>query len=320
LSKNWFRVAKKFLPLIGIIIFIFTIYNLNTEKIIDAFLSINPLFIVLSTLLTIPVLIIRNYSWQIILKEQKISVGYWQSLKIYLIGIFYSSITPGYLGILMKIPYLKEKTGAPYGKLFVNVIINSITSNLSLYGVIIVGAIIVIGTFPELIIISVMWAIILAVILLYFIRKERGEKLLYALIKYLIPKKLKHDFNRFVNTFYIDFPRLRILILPFILGIIKWIIILSQEYIIVLAVGADIPYLYFLLLFPVANVAGYIPISFAGLGVRELTAIVIFSTLFAVQEEKILVFTLVGFIITDIFIAFAGFLLTLTEAGKKPIS
>ncbi len=317
MARKIFKQAKKFLPLIGIAIFVYIVYNLDIEKIIVVFLSINPIFIICSLTLTIPRLIIRNTAWQIIQKEQKITISFFQSLKIFLIGYFYGSITPGYIGQLMRVPYMKEKTGAPYGKLFVNSLMETIIHTLSLYGMMLIGALLVIGVLPELLYISITWVVLLAIILFYFVKRERGEKLFRLLIQYLIPKKLKTNLYRFVDTFYTDFPEIKKLLLPLILGIFTWIIIFSQEYIIVLALGIDIPYLYFLLLFPIANVVGFIPITFAGLGTRELTAIFLFSTLFGVVEEEVFVFTLLGFVITDIFTGFIGFILSLTETKKR---
>jgi uncharacterized membrane protein YbhN (UPF0104 family) len=72
-------------------------------------------------------------------------------------------------------------------------------------------------------------------------------------------------------------------------------------------------------LFPIANTAGYLPITFAGLGTRELTAIFIFSTLFAAPEEKIFVVSIMGFLITDILIGFIGFILSLFEIHPKKL-
>jgi uncharacterized membrane protein YbhN (UPF0104 family) len=83
---------------------------------------------------------------------------------------------------------------------------------------------------------------------------------------------------------------------------------------ILLGLGLQIPYFAFLVLFTIANTAGFIPITFGGLGTRELTAIFIFTTLFSVAKEQILVLSLVGFIITDLFLGFLGFLLSLTES------
>ena len=317
MTKEIFKHAKKFLPFIGIIILIYIIYTLDVEKIKNAFFSIKPIFIILALSLTLPRILIRNYAWQLIQKEQNIKLTFFQSLKIFLIGYFYGSITPGYLGQLMRVPYMKKKTGEPYGKLFVNSSIESIVHSSSMYIMIIIGALLIVETFPGIFPITIVWIIILAIIIVYFIKKERGEKLFYTLITYLIPKKLKHNLNRFVQTFYNDFPKINRLILPFILGIFTWIIIFSQEYIIVIALGLNIPYIWFLLLFPLANAAGFLPITFAGLGTRELAAIVLFSTLFAVGKEEILVVSLVGFIITDLFTGFIGFLATLTETGEK---
>ncbi len=311
------KTVKKFLPFIGISIFLYILYTLDVEKIIDAFFSIHPIYIILSLSLTIPRLIIRNYAWQLIQREQKISLHFFQSLKIFLIGYFYGCITPSYIGQLMRVPYLKEVTKQPYGKLFVNSVLETVIHTLSLYGMMIIGALIVIGTSPEIFWITIIYLLILGAILFYFLKRERGEKLFYALIKYFIPKKLKNNFNKFVSTFYADFPSIKKLILPLVIGLFTWIIIFSQEYIFVFALGVDIPYLYFLLLFPIANTAGFLPITFGGLGTRELTSIFIFSTLFNAEAEKIFVFTLLGFIITDLCTGFIGFVLSLTETRKK---
>ena len=317
--KKLLKYVKKFLPLIGIVILIYIIYSLDIEKIKDALFSINPIFIILALTLTLPRLLIRNYAWQLIQKEQKITLGFSESLKIFLIGFFYGSISPGYIGQLMRVPYIKVKTGAPYGKLFVNSTLEVVIHTMSLYGMILLGAFLIIGTRPDLFFISALAIFIIIAILLYFVKKERGEKLFYFGIKYFIPKKLKKHFIQFVDTFYTDFPRIRKLIIPMILGVFTWIIIFSQEYLVVMALGLPIPYLYFLLLYPIANIIGFIPITFAGLGTREATAIFLFCTVcqFNVSEEEILVVSLVGFLLTDIFTGFLGFIVSLFENHPK---
>ena len=123
--------------------------------------------------------------------------------------------------------------------------------------------------------------------------------------------------NTFVDSFYDDFPKIRSLIIPFFLGSVTWIIMFFQIYLIVLGLGVSIPFIAFILLYPVANTAGFIPISLAGLGTRELTAIIIFSSLYAVSQEQVFVFTLVGFLVTDALTGLFGFILSLSEARKK---
>jgi uncharacterized protein (TIRG00374 family) len=290
---------------------------LQIDRIITAFLSVKPIYILLALPLTLPRVIIRTSAWQLIQKEQKIHVGYWQSFQIFLIGYFYGSITPGYIGQLMRVPYLKEITREPYGKLFVNTLIETIVHTSSLYVMIIIGAALVISSSPNLFYLSVIWIFLFGLILLFFLKKERGETLFSRLIYYLIPSKVKVHFYQFIGTFYKDFPKVRNLLLPLFLGVFTWIIIFTQEYFIVLALDLSIPYHLFLLLFPVANVAGFLPISFAGLGTREAVAVLLFTSLFLVPDEEIFVVSLLGFLITDIFTGFIGFLISLTYMRKN---
>ena len=317
MTKQLFRYVKKFLPIIGILLLAYLVYIIGPEDILNSVFQIHPIYIVIALFLMIPRVFVRNYAWQLIQKEQKIKIGYWQSLKIMLIGFFYGSWTPGYVGQLMRIPYMKQKTSEPYGKLFINVIIEVTLHSLSLYLIIVIGALLILSYQPAILYIIIAYLVITGVILFYFIKKERGEKLLCTLIKWFIPKSFKGSFNSFVSTFYTDFPKIRRLVLPFIISSISWILIFTQEYIIIIALDLDIPYLYFLLLFPIANAAGFIPATFGGLGFREYVAVLIFSTIFLVPDEKILVVSILGFLITDVFTGFIGFLLSLTETRDK---
>jgi len=315
--KKLFSYAKKFLPLIGIVILIILIINLDVEKIKNAFLSIEPIYVIIALSLTLPAMLVRNIAWQLLQREQKIHISFYRSLKIYMIGFFYCSITPAYAGHLMRVPYMGEETNQPYGKLFVNVFIDSTLRTIGQYFMILIGAILVFSTRSDIFWINAILLSITLILSFYFIKKERGEKVIFTLIRFFIPKRYKDKFYSFVNTFYKDFPRITRLIPIMFINLLSWLIIFSQEYIIVMALGLEIPFHLFILLFPLANVAGFLPITFAGLGVREAASIAIFSTLFAIGKEEILVFTLVGFIITDMFPGFIGFLVSLTEAGEK---
>jgi glycosyltransferase 2 family protein len=314
MASDLVKKAKLILPFIGLGILAYIVYSLDIHKIVSAFLSIDPRYIAYALLLTMPLILIRITAWLLILKEQKVKIRFFRLMKIYLIGVFYGSISPGYFGQLMRVSYLKDRTGEPYGKLFVNTVIETFVHTASLYGMMVIGAVLVIETLPQLLPLTVIWIVGVSIVAIYFIRKERGEKLFRTLITYLIPKNVKRHFHDFVDTFYVDFPRFSAMITPYLLGIITWVIAFSQEYMIVLGLGLEIPYFAFLFLFPIANTAGFLPITFAGLGVREAAAIFIFSTLFSASSEQILVLSLMGFIVTDLFLGFLGFLLSLTES------
>ncbi len=308
------RWLKFILPFVGLAFFVFLIYTISPQNIVTAFLSIDVRYILAAFTLTIPILVIRIYAWQWINRSQHIHIGNLRMLKIYLMGLFYGVGTPGYLGQIMRVPYMKNVTGAPYGKLFVNVVLETFVHTLSLYVMMVCGAILVVGMLPQLLWFTILWILVVLAVFLFLVKKERGDRLFQGLVRLLIPRKVRGQVSSFTETFYQDFPRLRILAVPVLLGALTWVLTFTQEYFIVLALGLPIPYLVFLLLYPVANTAGFLPISIAGLGTREFTAIAIFTTLFMVSSADVFVVSIAGFMVTDVFLAVIGFFLTMTEA------
>lgn len=329
MKKQIFKHAKKFLPFIGLALLIFYIIfhlelndpvRLNEAK--TYILTIlSSIFLPIAVVLTIPRVLIRNYAWQLVLKEQDIKIGFCQSLKVFLIGYFYGTFTPGYYGQIIRIAYLKEKTNQPYGKLFVNTFIEITMRGVSIYIMIVIGAILFLSENPEyhyILYLTIIWLIIFFSTISFFIKKERGEKVFRVIVKIFIPSRLKSDLNRFVETFYQEFPRIKKLILPITLSVFTWIIIFTQEYLLIIPLNLEIDYFVFLLIYPIANVAGFIPITIAGIGTREITAITIFTFLYpSVTGLQIFVIAIIGFLITDVITGFVGFFLSLTEAKSR---
>ncbi|GAH09297.1 unnamed protein product, partial [marine sediment metagenome] len=98
-------------------------------------------------------------------------------------------------------------------------------------------------------------------------------------------------------------------------------IIYSQIYILGLSLDIEIPYLVFLMLYAIANIVAFIPITFAGLGTREATLIFLFS-FFGVSPEKAVVISLAGHLVTDMLTGFYGFIISVVETrnNKKDLS
>ena len=313
LRKKLYNYFKKLIPLTGIILLIYIIYDIGFEKITDTFLQISPIYILISASLTFPRLFIRNTQWQYILKSQKIMVSYWTSMKIFLISYFYGAITPGYLGLMIRIPYMKEATHQPFGKIFVNSMVETAVHGISLYIMMLLGALAVADQYPEILYGALIFVAATLFIYVFFINRDRGEKTFYFFIRIMIPKVFKKHLTRFVDTFYEDFPNLRDLVIPFLLGIPAWIIIYSQIYIISIPLGIEIPYFTFLVLYAIGNIVALIPITTAGLGTREAALIFLFG-LYGMPPETAVVISLAGHLLTDVLTGIYGFIISLTEA------
>ncbi len=81
-------------------------------------------------------------------------------------------------------PSLCEKTREPFGKLFINTIIDTFVHSFSIYGMIIIGAFLVVGTIPELLPVTIAWMVGFCLAVLYFSGKKRGEKFFRLIITY----------------------------------------------------------------------------------------------------------------------------------------
>ena len=116
---------KKILPVVGIIVLIVIFTTLDLRKIYDIFYSINPLYSLICFFAIIPILLLVNVEWQILLKKQKIKVDFLYSLKNIFIGYFYGFITPGGIGAYTRSLYLQEESKTPLPKCLSNIIISS---------------------------------------------------------------------------------------------------------------------------------------------------------------------------------------------------
>jgi len=286
---------KKILPIIGIALFFYLIYTTGLQRIAATFMKISPLHIVAVILLSIPVVLINNFQWQLILKKHKIKISYIESLKISIVSVFYGAVTPGKIGTYVKIYYLKEKTKQPYGKLFTNALIFSVITYITLFCFLIIGSLFFISKIPVMLpIVIICFTIFIALIVILY-KKERGEKIFKLLLKLTISKKLKKLFSKFLKTFYDDFPKLKGLILPLLIDFPAIALSYTQIYIIALSLGIRIPYYEFIFICPIITIATLIPFSPGALGIREASVMGMLS-FYGVAPEVAFVLSLASFL------------------------
>jgi len=298
-NKNIINISRKTIPFIGIAIFAYLIYNIGVNNIIQIFMKIPPVNILIILLLLIPSLLITNYQWGIVLKKHKFNISFKKSLEILLVSGFYSSITPGKIGTWIKVYFLKKETKEPYGKCFVNSYIFSAISMMSFFILLFVGSFYLIKKIPIALPIATISLVLFTFICLYFYRRERGENTLKILIKYFIPKTIKPLLQRFIKTFYQDLPKIKDLIIPFLIDVPVMILAYSQLYIVVISLNAGIPYIDFIFLCPIIALITMIPITPGSFGTREITIIYLFS-LYGVDPAVSMVISLAGYLFLSV--------------------
>jgi len=314
------RIArlKVLLPFIGIAIFIYIIEDIGANNIINALCSINPILFAISLLIFVPRIIISTYRWKMIADMQGIKIGLLSLIKLNLIGLFYGTITPLWLGDYIRIPYLREETGEPFGKCASNVVIDQIMEFSSLFILAVIGSVLLVKYFPSLFLILFSIFVIFVSAAIFLKKKKRSEKFFRIIYKVFIPEKLKTPVANEFDAFYRDMPALKSLVVPLLLGLFSYILYFTQIYIIALSFSVDIPFDIFILIYPVASLIGLIPVTVSGLGTREAALIHIFS-IYGVPSNITVAISLSGYVITMLIPSIIGGIFSIMKVKSEKL-
>ena len=309
---------KKILTFIGLIVLIVIFFTLDTEKILDIFSSIKPIYTLICFFAVIPIVLLVNIEWQILLKKQKIKVNFLYSLKNIFIGYFYGFITPGGIGAYTRSLYLQEESNSPLPKCISNIIIFNTIDYFALLLLGAIGAIYLSSIYPYLLLTIIFVMIIIVSLFLFFFKNDKSKKVFTRIIRLQIFATIKDKLEGSVDSFYEDIPRFNDVILPFILSIFGWGLKYLELYFISKLFMIEIPVASFILIFAVADVIASLPISIYGLGTRELSLITMFSEFSAatVSYEQIVSFSLFVFVIFWLAPSVLGGVITFFESSK----
>ena len=288
---------KTLLPFIGIAIFVYIVYDIGTDNLISAISNINPLLFIISLSIFLPRITISTYRWKMIAHMQGIDVDLPTLIKLNLIGLFYGTVTPLWLGDWIRIPYLKEESKAPFAKCASNIFIDQIMEFSSLFILAIAGSLILFSRFHSLFFVLLISFAIFTSLAVFLKDKRRGKKLFGIIYRAIMPKKFRPLMENELNVFYEDMPSLSSLFIPLLIGIFAYLLYFTQIYLVAISFSIDIPFTTFILVYPVASLIGLIPVTISGFGTREATLIRIFS-IYGVPENVTVAISLAGYVIT----------------------
>jgi len=311
---DYLKKLLKFLPIIGVVLFIYLIYDIGPNKILNAFSSISYYYFIFANIPLIPFLLLMSYKWQYISKKQKINLSFNYFVKLSLIHLFYIHVIPAGIGGYVRIFYLKKKTKATLEKCIVNMLLDSTTGSIIGFLIAVIGSFVIIDAFPGFFPVLLGFFIFNLTTFLILMKKSSGTKIFNFFIRPLIPKKYKEKLGKSFESFYIDLPRLRDTIIPFIMEIGIWICLGLEVYIISLAFSLNIPFHMFILIHTISVVIIFIlPISIGGLGVREGAFVLMLNSLYGVEKEIALVISLSGYIVKMLAPTILGLILTIKD-------
>lgn len=313
---------KNLLPLIGVVIFVFILLNLDFNEFLRIFTSINPLYAFLSFFLIVPLLFLVNFEWQLLLKRQNINVSYWYCIKNAFIGFFYSFVIPFGIGGYTRILYLSDESGEPLLKCLSNIIIFSTIEFMAMLVIGFIAAIFLVSVYPYLSIIILCVIFLIIVLYLFFFKSDKSKSFFKKIIQSNIFPVFKHRLEGSVDSFYEDLPRFKDVIVPFFLSVIGFSTKNVMLFFVAKLFLINVPFVYFFLIIAATDVIVSIPISIYGFGTREAALITMFSfTEFTagvvVTSEQVVSFSLFLFVIMWLTPGIVGGFVTIYEMRKN---
>ena len=301
-------------PVIGIIILIYLLYDIGFTKIINTFRLVPLEFYLVSFSLFFLRFIIFSYKWHYISKKQKLNVGMLYLGKIFVMSLFYASVTPASIGWHIRIYYIKKKTKATWEKCIANSFLDSSLTSLSGLFLASIGAFLLVEYLSLGYSLTVFSFFILnLVIFTVFVGKKTGSKFFNFFIVKLMFNNYKKKLNRSIELLYEDIPHNKDFLIPFLLEITLWFIGAFQVYIIAYPFSINMPIILFLFTAILStSFAAALPITIGGLGVREGIFVLILTS-FGVTPEIAIVVSLGGFITKNIIPGFIGLIISLIE-------
>ena len=298
--------------LIGLFICILILLKIDLIKTLDILLNLNIYYLAVAFATSIPYFFIINYRWNMIMKTQGIKYSLKDSLIIYMIGFSAGVITPGKFGEFIKVFYLKNDA-YPFGKSFLVTLLDRLFDLMVLIFVAYFSLFLFIEIFEtQILISSLLLILIIALIIILKYKKAIAKNLLERMYQILIPQKVKRNGLSNFHDFYTNFrlPNYPQLFSITSLSIIVAIISFISAYLLALSLGINISFLNLVACYSIATLAALIPISIYGIGVRDISLIILFSYI-GLSNESAIAFSaiiLITYIISGLICAPAWFM------------
>lgn len=313
------RRLKLLLPFVGIAIFVYLVYSIGVGDIAGTLATINPVLFAISLSIFVPRIIISTRRWQLVARRQGIDVDLATLIKINLIGLFYGTVTPLWVGDWIRMPYLREESTAPLGTCASNVIIDQMMEFVALFALALAGSVVLLPRYPLFFVAFSALLVVVVAVVLYFREKNRSMRLLRLVSGVLIPERYREPVFREFHAFYGRLPRVSSLVVPFILGFVSYVLFFVQIYLVALSFDVSVPLADFVLIYPVAVLIGLIPVTVSGFGTREGVLITLLGV-YGVAREVAVAVSLSGYVVTLLIPAIVGGVFSVTWEARKRVT
>lgn len=280
---------QKYLLVIGITLFAYLIFKTDPKTIWEAFRTINIRILVLIIPLLIIDALIKGTKWKLVINAHAMDYPLVESIKVFMIGVFFGLVTPGRAGDIIRANFL-QKHHKSYSNSLSTVIVDRFID---------IGTLAVLGSLSLFLFSYVYGSTGVSYILLVILVVGYFGVLAALASKRLTMFFLERIGRQFLIDFYMNLRQLekKKLVASTLLGFIAWIVTPLEAFVIAQSMGLNLSFVFIFLCIPIITLAEIIPVTISGLGTREAAYIALFG-LITISAPTAIAFSLAYLVFT----------------------
>ncbi len=321
---NHLKNKKWLLRLIGLGFFVYVLTIIDIKQTIRIITDIN-LYIYAIVVLTRPVTsLIKGYRLKLLLSKRNIKIELRNLTAADLISSYLGTITPGRIGELYKLLFLKQR-GFAYSQTIPSCVLDRILDIFSFF--ILSLAILPLSPIAveNALVINISVTLLFILLFLYILRKTKFiDRLLTKTLYAITPAEYKERLHENLMVIFGQVKSIKKeeIINPFLITLVWWAFYVLRNYLLTMAFGLTIPITILTFSLCLIGVLSFLPISFSGVGTRDAVLLAFFSQYGATNEQIIAYSVMVLFgrtVITGLYALVAKLYLRKNEDEKTSV-
>lgn len=305
---------KKYLPwllkLLGPLLLILFLANAKLDHLGEILLQADLWPIILSLLLMPPFVVVKSWRWVRLMREMGLHLDMPTAIALYTVGIFYGATTPGQAGDLLKAVYLQER-GQPMAPAMLSVVLDRlfdllVMATLATLGIFALGQMLPSRELQTALV--VLMGLGLAALTTVLTARGPREWVLTVLIPRVAPR-LKASLDRWNSQLANLTLRPGLIVVMMIASLISAGFTFWRLWLLFISLGLDnVPFYIVVGSSALIAVLQVLPISIAGVGVRDAVLVAILFNYGYSQEQALILSAL--FLLLNIEHIVVGFIVS----------
>lgn len=282
--RSWGRLA---LRLVGPILLVVVISRLGDLDVMVATITrASPLWFALALLLNPLIVHLKVERWRYLLRHLGYEYGLRRAYAAFLGSAYVGMQTPGRVGDVLRIQYARHDIAMPYSAGLATVVMDRLSDIYALLGFVAVGVAYFTGALSrELSYVAWAGVVVTALAPLALFVPGWADKTMGRIYRRFAPEDDAAGMDSFLTALrsYVGRP----LGVLWVLAIVPFLLNYAQGWLLARSLGLNISFFEVMCMLAVSSLLGLIPVSVAGVGVREAFLALVFPTLGLLPTEGV---------------------------------